>query len=187
MPLKLRRLGPTLTVVLTAPVTTPAEASPIAPRLPAAESLVAEVVEIEDDITVTLVLAAGVNAPIADTSQSPAVRDMLVMFVSVLVVMPTDAPLSTAEEISSPTSPAFALLLVVTPSVGPLKLVLAMNLVAVRVSVAKARSASSARSPAVDTRGTRPEVSPESVTDVALRDVNAPASGVAVPMVTLLS
>lgn len=67
------------------------------------------VVEIPAINCVILVVAAVVNITIPQTSQSPAVREMLVMFSGVAVVMLTDEPLAIIDETYSPTLPAVAL------------------------------------------------------------------------------
>jgi hypothetical protein len=60
--------------------------------------------------------AAGIVAPTAETSQSPAVSEIDVMFAAVAVVNATELPDETVETIYSPTLPAFALLFVVVPT-----------------------------------------------------------------------
>ena len=74
---------------------------------------VAEVVLIHPSKIVTVL--AGTIAILPHTSQSPAVREMLVMFAGVAVVNETALPCKTVEDINSPTLPAVALPVVVSP------------------------------------------------------------------------
>ena len=57
---------------------------------------------------VIFVAALGKNMKCAQTSQSPAVREMLVMLAGVPVVSETADPLAIIDWINSPTLPAFA-------------------------------------------------------------------------------
>jgi hypothetical protein len=116
------RTGPIVTVASIAPSTVPAGYLRLV-KPPVAELVVALVVEIELPIATTVVLAAGRKLFHTDTSQSPAVSEILVMFVSVLVVREIADPKSTAEEMISPTFPAAALSLVAVPVHVPVRVV----------------------------------------------------------------
>lgn len=63
----------------------------------------------------TAVLVFGLKTTCPETSQSPAVRDMDVIFVSVAVVKAIGDACATLAEMYSPTLPALALLFVVVP------------------------------------------------------------------------
>jgi hypothetical protein len=66
---------------------------------------------------VMLVEAAVSRFIFPQISQSPAVSDMLVTFLSVFVTKDTAEPCGTVEEITSPTAPTFASLFVVVPTI----------------------------------------------------------------------
>src|SRR6202000_1953074 len=73
-----------------------------------------EVVDIAPSWFDRTVVPAGLNCTTPSTSQSPAVREILVMLVCVPLVIATERAL---DEIYSPTLPALALLLVVVPTI----------------------------------------------------------------------
>lgn len=77
-----------------------------------AAGIVAEVALIPDTADVMFVVAAGIKTMLPCTSQSPALRLMLVMFAGVLVVRETPVPVL---EMYSPTEPVLALSPVVVP------------------------------------------------------------------------
>ena len=88
------------------------------PEPPAWVFNVAVVSEMEDLSEVTLVVAPGLKSTTHDTSQSPAVREMLVTSAAVPVVSETAEAVATVAVTTSPTNPAAALSLVAVPILG---------------------------------------------------------------------
>lgn len=76
---------------------------------------VADVLDVHTTNCVVEVLPVGFSITLPLTSQSPAVSEMLVMFVAVALASATALPTNTVELISSPTLPACALSFVAVP------------------------------------------------------------------------